>query len=195
MLRRSLLGPLLVAVLVTAGCSGGAADDPPPAPADPAPASAAPASPSSASPTVSTLPVEQCLTGRYRLVRFVGVGASQTYGTGQGGDLDLTFRGGKAYTLDGDGQKPVVLTLAGRTADLAVNGTAKGTYAVQGTAATFHSTSTDGSATLSSGEQQQRLSMRQIASVIGLDGKAQVACTADAMTVTLQTVRLEFGRV
>lgn len=36
--------------------------------------------------------------------------------------------------------------------------------------------------------------MDQVTSVVGLEGEGQVACTAQAMTVTLATVRLELAR-
>jgi hypothetical protein len=190
--RRLLLGPLLAAVLITAGCSGGSPDPAPPPAAAAEPSGAAPAARPSATPTQSAA---ACLTGTYRLVRFVGVGASkEAYGTGQGGDVTAVFRG-QGFTLAGAGRKPVVVTLAGQTADLTVDGTAKGRFTVDGASTTFTTTTTKGSATLQAGRQKQKLSMREVAAVVGLNGSAKVACTAQAMTVTLSTVRLEFGRV
>ena len=37
--------------------------------------------------------------------------------------------------------------------------------------------------------------MKQVDSVIGLTGDGQVACTDAALTITLDSVRLELGRV
>lgn len=204
--RRALAGTAVVALLVASGCSGDSSSGPSPAPGDPATsASATPAtSPSadgSASPSVATLPAAQCLTGRYALVRFVALGGSDTYGTGQGGDIVVSFTG-RDYTLSGAGREPVIVTLAGQNAELTVDGTARGTYAVDGSSAssastgkaTFTTSGADGTATLEAGGQKRTLEMSQIASVVGLDGPADVACTEQAMTLTLKTVRLELGR-
>ena len=189
--RRILVGPLLTAVLITAGCSGGPHDPAPPPAAAAEPASAAPSAPATAAPTQTAA---ACLTGTYRLVRFVGVGGSDAYGTGQGGDVTAAFRG-KGFTLAGDGRKPMVVTLAGQSADLTVDGTAKGRFTVDGASTSFTTTTTKGSATLQAGDRKQHLGMREVVAVVGLNGSATVACTAQAMTVTLKTVRLEFGRV
>ena len=146
----------------------------------------------SASPSLATLPASECLTGTWQLVRFVSAGG-QTYGTGQGGDVSVRFSG-TAYRLTGAGDEPMTLTLAGRSAELLVDGRAEGTFALQDDTATFRQRSASGSGTLKAGGDSQRLSMEQVTTVVGLAGDGQVACTADAMTVTLQNVRLELGR-
>ena len=94
-------------------------------------------------PTLATLAATDCLTGPYRLVRFAQLGGTQTYGTGQGGDVDVTFAG-KDYTLRGGGTDPIALTLAGQTADLTIDGTAKGTFDLKGDRATFTLAGTKG---------------------------------------------------
>lgn len=202
-MRRALPGLALAALLAVAGCSGGSSDAPAPTdPASPAssgaaPSGAAPASPApsgSASPSLATLPVAQCLTGEWTLVRFVALGGTNTYGTGQGGDVTVRFEDG-SYTLQGGGAKPILVSLAGQNADLTVDGTVSGRYTVDGSAADFTTRRATGSATLAAGGQQQRLDMDQVAQVVGLTGTGQVACTATAMTITLTTVRLELGRV
>lgn len=199
-MRRALPGLALAALLAVAGCSGGSSDAPAPTdPASPASSGAAPASPApsgsdSASPSLATLPVAQCLTGEWTLVRFVALGGTNTYGTGQGGDVTVGFDDG-SYTLQGGGAKPILVSLAGQNADLTVDGTVSGRYTVDGSAARFTTRSATGSATLAAGGQQQRLDMDQVAQVVGLTGTGQVACTATAMTITLTTVRLELGRV
>ncbi|MGI3779531.1 MAG: hypothetical protein ACRYG2_02030 [Janthinobacterium lividum] len=154
---------------------------------------AAPSSP--ASPSLATLPAKQCLTGRYALVRFVAVGGSSTYGTGQGGDVTLTFGGGR-YTLAGAGRKPVVVTLAGQSGDLTVDGESNGRYTLAGGTATFLPGSATGGGTLTdgSGGDRTKVTMKQVDSVIGLDGDGQVACTDQAMTLTLAAIRLELAR-
>lgn len=184
------------AVLGLTACSATPASD---GSASPAPA-ASPATPSADSPSLSsspssslaTLPATRCLTGRYALVRFVAA-SGQTYGTGQGGDLTVTFDDGD-YTLAGSGEKPMQITLAGSTADLRVDGRASGTYALDSTTATFKAGKTSGSGTVELGGRSQRLSMDQVTNVIGLAGKSEVACTADAMTLTFTRVRLELAR-
>lgn len=143
---------------------------------------------------MATLPAARCLTGSYSLVRFVALGGASTYGTGEGGDVTVSFEDGR-YTLRGSGKKPVVLTLAGQRAGLTVNGTVRGRYRVDGAAATFTTTSTKGASVLTLGSRQQRVSIGDVANVIGLQGTGQVACTAQAMTITRQQLRLEFGRV
>ncbi|GAA3554685.1 hypothetical protein GCM10022197_07260 [Microlunatus spumicola] len=206
----------LGAALVLSACSG--SPDPAPVPA-PSVASTPVPSSGSASPTdpaaapavtpipgpgreapatpgaVPTLPVAECLVGRYQLVRFVAVGGS-TYGTGQGGDVTVAFDDGR-YTLAGAGERPMVVTAGGQSGDLRVDGEVRGTYALKGGTATFTSGSTSGGGTLDdgSGGQAQRLTMKQVDSVIGLAGDGKVACTAQAMTITLKAIRLELGRV
>ncbi len=199
---RTLLALAALGVtLGLAGCTGSpAAPTPSPSPADGGSVSAAApssgtasAEPSAgASPSLATLPASECLRGTWRLVRFVAA-SSETYGTGQGGDVTVRFTD-DGYTLAGSGKKPVEVTLAGRTADLTVDGRATGSYALDGSKATFTDGPASGSATVRLGEQSQRLTMDQVTSVIGLKGEGQVACTAEAMTITLAAVRLELAR-
>ena len=63
--------------------------------APPAP-SAAPATPAPS----TAVDAGSCLQGRFKLARFVGVGASETYGTGEGGDVQVKFDDG-TYVLTG----------------------------------------------------------------------------------------------
>lgn len=149
----------------------------------------------SASPSLTTRPVQQCLTGRYRLVRFVAVGAGSTYGTGQGGDVTVTFDAGR-YAVVGAGREPVVVTLAGQSGHLTVDGASKGGYTLAGGTATFTPGAATGSGTLDdgSGGDRTRLTMTQVDGVIGLAGDGQVACTDRVMTITLAATRLELAR-
>jgi hypothetical protein len=188
-MRQLLLVALAALVLAAAGCSGSefAGDTPSPTPpetsaaaSDPAPAPAAPAA--------------NCLDGRYRLVRFVGVGDKGTFGTGEGGDVAVTFDDG-AYLLRGVGKDPIKLTLAGQSADLLVDGTIGGDYRVAGTKATFTLGEGTGSATLSVGSSKESVSMAEVGNVLAPDGEAGLSCANDALIVTLQDVRLEFGKV
>jgi hypothetical protein len=204
MLFRTLTATACVgAVLVLAACSGspGAAGSAAPTPSDgaasttaaPGPEQSTAASPSPSS--AATLSADACLTGRYALVRFVAVGGGSTYGTGQGGDVTVTFGDGR-YTLAGAGKKPVVVVLGGQTGDLTVAGEARGTYLLKGAAATFTAGSATGGGTLEDGNGDRRkITMKQVDSVIGLAGAGTVACTSQAMTITLSAVRLELGRV
>lgn len=197
----ALVAPALVVAL--AGCSGGSGGGASASPAAQEPAaSSTPAGPSTSagsptpggpsSGTLATLPAKECLTGTWALVRFVGAG-QETYGTGEGGDLTVRFSGG-GYTLSGAGRKPVTVTLAGQEADLRVDGRATGTFTLDGSTATFSQTGARGSGTIEAAGRKQRLRMDQVTSVVGLRGQGQVACTADAMTITLSAVRLELGR-
>jgi hypothetical protein len=81
-MRRLLLVAALI--LVVAGCSSSPSASDTPSPTQPTAATTTsnptPAAPSSATPDAN------CLDGRYGLIRFVGVGAKGTYGTGEGGD-------------------------------------------------------------------------------------------------------------
>jgi hypothetical protein len=194
------VGVVVGVALALVGCSG----SPSPRAASPSPGttpSSDAASPGagptasasgSPSPSLATLPPARCLSGTWDLVRFVGA-SDQTYGTGEGGDVALRFSGG-AYTLAGAGKKPLTLTLAGQTARLTINGGSKGTFTLEDSTATFRQRSTSGHGTLAAGGQQQQLPMSQVSAVVGLEGKGEVACTAQAMTITLATVRLELGR-
>ena len=191
MLRCAASGALAAgaALVVLAGCSGSPDAAPSPsASAVPTPA----ASSATASPSLATQPAAECLTGTWRLVRFVGA-SDQTYGTGQGGNVTVRFADG-GYTLQGAGKEPLTLTLGGGSADLTVDGRAEGGFTLDGETATFRQRSASGSARLSAGTRTERLAMDQVTSVVGLQGEGQVACTAQAMTVTLSTVRLELAR-
>lgn len=191
--RRCLVAALAGAVLGLAGCSGGSAPHTSGGPSAETPATSTTPGPSaSPTPTLATLPAAQCLRGTWNLVRFVGA-SNQTYGTGEGGDVTVRFTDG-AYSLSGAGAKPVAVTLGGATADLRVDGHASGTYRLRGSTATFSQKSTSGSGTVQLGGRSQRLTMKQVTSVVGLQGGGTVACTASAMTITLSTVRLELGR-
>ncbi|HJY44392.1 MAG TPA: hypothetical protein VJ301_07195 [Propionibacteriaceae bacterium] len=123
-------------------------------------------------------------------MRFVG----RTYGTGEGGDVTITFDDG-SYLLRGAGRDPIKVTLAGQTADLLVNGTLSGDHRVAGNQATFTAGESTGSATLSLGPLQESVTMEQVGSVLASNGAAGLACANDALIVTLQDLRLEFARV
>lgn len=191
----------LGATLGLAACSGGSSPDggavPAPSSTDASSAASATAGPDPASPSPSalpTLPAQQCLTGRYALLRFVAVGG-ETYGTGEGGDVTVVFGDGR-YTLRGAGATPMVVTVGGQAGNLTVDGASTGTYRLTSGTATFAGSSATGGGRLSSpGGDTQKLTMKQVNSVIGLAGDGQVACTDQAMTITLNAIRLELGRV
>jgi hypothetical protein len=197
--RERIMKRLLVAVAATlllalAGCSAESAATGPSTPTSPA-SEAAPA-PDASTPSASTSAsmLSECLNGRYRLVRFVGVGEKGTYGTGQGGDVTVTFDQG-TYRLRGAGKEPIKLTLAGQNAGLLVDGTIGGSYQLQGDKATFTVGESSGSATLQVGPAKKTLPISEVANVLAPEGEAGLACADDALIVTLQDVRLELGRV
>jgi hypothetical protein len=132
--------------------------------------------------------------GRYRLVRFVGAGQKGTYGTGQDGDVTVTFDD-DSYLLRGAGKEPIKLTLAGQNGRLFVDGTISGAYRVDGDKANFTVGKSSGSATLNVGNQKQSLPMAAVGNVLAPDGEASLACQKNALIVTLQDVRLELGKV
>ncbi|HJY45783.1 MAG TPA: hypothetical protein VJ301_14270 [Propionibacteriaceae bacterium] len=134
------------------------------------------------------------MSGRYRLVRFVGVGERGTYGTGEGGDVTVTFDNG-SYLLSGAGMEPIKLSLPGPTPSLLVDGTISGNYQMQGDRATFTVGQSDGTATLSFGRLKKSLPMSQLGNVLASDGEAGVACANNELIVTLGYIRLEFGRL
>jgi hypothetical protein len=192
-----------VAMLVLAGCSGGPAEAPTSGPASSAPSdsaaspSAAPSTPtgsSSPSSTSSALtPGANCLTGTWRLVRFVGLGQQETYGTGQGGDVTVTFDDGR-YLLVGKGQRPITVNLAGESAQLTIDGTAEGTYQPDGGEMSFTVARTTGQGTLQAGSERRTLPMASIGQVIAPRGRATLACPENMLLVALPTVRLELER-
>ena len=193
-MKRLCLAALTTATLALASCSGPAASGPASTPTSESPAVGVPsASSPSASPS-SAVPATQCLSGRYRLVRFVGVGDRGTFGTGEGGDVTVTFNKG-SYLLRGAGMEPIKVTLAGQTADLLVDGTIRGDHRVVGNKATFTVGKSTGSATLSMGSSKESVSMAEVGSVLAPDGEAGIACANQALIVTLQDVRLELGKV
>jgi uncharacterized lipoprotein NlpE involved in copper resistance len=188
-MRRLFLVAVAALMLTVLGCSGISSPGDTPSPTQPeSSATARSSTPSAAAPVTS------CLKGSYRLIRFVGAGEKGTFGTGEGGDVTVTFNNG-SYLLRGAGKDPIKLTLAGQTADLLVDCTISGKYRVQGDKATFTVGESTGSATLSVGSSKRSVSIADVGSVLAPDGKAVLSCANDALIVTLQDVRLEFGKV
>ena len=191
-MKRLFVAVAATLLLASAGCYGVAASGPStPTSAPPQAASPDAPNPSASAPASS---VQECLNGRYRLVRFVGVGEKGTYGTGQGGDVTVTFDNG-TYLLRGAGKDPIKLTLAGKTAGLLVNGSVGGDYQLQGDRASFTVGKSTGSATLQVGPVKKSLPISEVANVLAPDGEAGLSCANDALIVTLQDVRLELGKV
>lgn len=187
----ALVGSALLIVL--AGCSN---DPAPPAATDP-PSVSTTAEPSAApsTPTPSTaVDADACLQGRFTLARFVGVGASDTYGTGEGGDVQVEFDDGR-YRLTAAGEDPILLTLAGQTGQLLVDGRVTGTYKTNGSKATFTVGDTSGQASLDVDGQKRTLTMDDIANVLAPKGTAVLACSDAGLVVALPAVRLEFDPI
>ena len=139
------------------------------------------------------MPGADCLTGTWRLVRFVGLGEQSTYGTGQGGDVTVAFDQGR-YTMVGRGRQPIVVNLAGSAADLTVDGSVAGTYQPAGAEMSFTIGEATGEGTLEAGGQKQTLPMAQVAQVVAPSGKATLACPSGVLLIALPTVRLELER-
>jgi hypothetical protein len=192
-MRWLLLVAVAALMLAVAGCSGGQSPGDTPSSRQPE-TSATTSDPASTAPPSPATPAADCLDGRYRLVRFVGVGDKGTFGAGEGGDVAVTFNEG-AYMLRGAGKDPIKLSLAGQTADLLVDGSIGGDYRVEGNKATFTLGEGSGSATLSVGSSKESVSMAQVGNVLAPDGEAGLSCANDALIVTLQDVRLELGKV
>lgn len=68
----------------------------------------------------------------------VDAGEKGTYGTGQDGDVTMTFND-DSYLLRGAGKEPINLTLAGHNARLLVDGTISGDYGWKATERTSRS--------------------------------------------------------
>jgi hypothetical protein len=195
------------ALVLLAGCTGGGASAPPtPAPSAPSAPATSAAPPPSGAPSASGTPAgdptstatglvpgADCLTGTWRLVRFVGLGGSSTYGTGQGGDVTVRFDEGR-YTLVGEGRRPYTVNLAGQSAELTVDGTVAGTYRPDGAEMGFTVGEATGEGTLQAGDQKQTLPMASIGQVIAPQGKATLACPDKVLLIALETVRLELER-
>lgn len=192
-MKRLVVAVLATVLLALAGCSDDSAASAPSTPSSAPPAAAAPHNPSPSASTPAT-PVSQCLNGTYRLIRFVGVGEQGTYGTGQGGDVTVTFNNG-SYVLRGAGREPIKLALAGQTAGLLVSGTISGDYRLDGDRASFTVGQSSGFATLQIGRVKKSVPLAEAANVLAPDGEATLACAADALIVTLQDLRLELGKV
>ena len=91
-----------VAALMLAGCSDSPSANDASSPTQPETSPAA----NNATPIATPSPVMECLKGRYQLVRFVGVGAKGTFGTGEGGDVTATFDE-RSYLMRGAGKDPI----------------------------------------------------------------------------------------
>jgi hypothetical protein len=191
-MRRSFF-VVVAALLAVAGCSSSPSAGSTPSPTQPT--SSAPATtPMPAATPSPAAPDAACLNGRYQLVRFVGLGTRRSYGTGEGGDVTITFDDG-SYLLYGAGKDPIKVTLVGQTVDLLVNGTLSGNHRVAGDQATFTAGESTGSATLSIGPLKESMTMAQVGSVLASNGEVGLACGNDALILTLQDLRLEFSKV
>ena len=192
-MKRLVVAVLATVLLALAGCSDDSAASAPSTPSSAPPAAAAPNNPSPSASTPAT-PVSQCLNGTYRLIRFVGVGEQGSYGTGQGGDVTVTFNNG-SYVLRGAGREPIKLALAGQTAGLLVSGTIGGDYRLDGDRASFTVGQSSGFATLQIGRVKKSVPLAEAANVLAPDGEVTLACASNALIVTLQDLRLELGKV
>jgi len=183
----SRIAALLAGALLTAlaGCSN---DPEPPAATDPPPVSST-AAPSPARSTA--VDADSCLQGRYKLAGFAGVGASDTYGAGQGGDVQVQFDDGK-FVLTGAGQDPITLTLVGQNGTLLVDGRVTGTYTTSDSKATFTVGDTSGQASLDVDGEKRTLTMDDIATVLAPKGTAVLDCNDSGLVIAVTTVRLEF---
>ena len=193
-MKRLCIAALTTLLVALAGCSGDSASGPTPIPSSEPPAAAPPATVGPSASPIPAGPVNECLSGRYRLVRFAGVGERGGYGTGEGGDVTVTFNNG-SYLLSGEGKEPITLSLPGPTAGLLVDGTISGNYQMQGDRATFTVGQSNGTATLSFGRLKKSLPMSQLGNVLASDGEAGVACANNELIVTLGYIRLDFVRV
>jgi hypothetical protein len=187
-MRRLFFVVAAAMVLAVCSCSSGPSARSAPSPTQPA--SSATSNPTPSATPASATP-DDCLNGRYDLIRFVGVGA---FGTGEGGDVTSSFDNG-SYLLRGAGKDPIKLTVAGQTADVLVDGTISGDYRVVGKQASFTVRESTGSATLDVGPLKDSVPMEQVSSVLTTNGEAELACASDALIVTFPDVRLEFGKV
>jgi hypothetical protein len=157
------------------------------------PGDATPASNSGGATPGTITPASDCLTGSYRLTRFVGVGGNGGFGTGEGGDVTVRFGTG-SYQLKGAGKKPITVTLAGLQASLLVVGSIAGNYHANGDKADFTIRQASGSGTLTAAGQTRTLKMNEVANVLGLTGRGTLACSPKLLTVTLDHVRLELKK-
>jgi hypothetical protein len=191
-MKRLFIAVLTTLLLALAGCSGGSAGSSPSSTASSEPPASA--GPATASPSSAGVSGSECLSGRYRLIRFVGVGERGTYGTGEGGDVTVTFTDG-SYVLRGAGKDPINVTLAGQRAGLLVDGRISGDYQAQGDRATFTVGESSGSASLTVGEVKESVPIAQVGNVLAPEGEAGLGCADEALIVTLRDVRLELGKV
>lgn len=193
-LKRLFIAVFTTLLLALGACSGGSAASAPTATPSSEPPAAAPATASPSTALNPAVPANECLSGRYRLVRFVGVGERGTYGTGEGGDVIVTFNNG-SYLLRGGGKEPIKLTLAGQTARLLVNGTISGNYQPQDDRASFTVGRSTGNATFRVGKVKKSVPMSEVGNVLAPDGDAGLSCANNALIVTLHDIRLEFGKI
>jgi hypothetical protein len=156
-------------------------------------AGATPASSSGGATPGSITPASDCLTGRYRLARFVVVGGNAAFGSGEGGDVTVTFRT-DSYQLKGAGKKPITVTLAGLQGSLLVAGSIAGDYHANGDKADFTIRQASGRGTLTAAGRSRTLEMNEVANVLGLTGSGTLACSPRLLTVTLDDVRLELEK-
>lgn len=190
-LRRLLVLMSAGSALLLAGCSAApAVTTPASPPAGSTPVPSAAVTIPSASPSAT---VAACPSGDYTVTSFKATGKSGTLGNGTGGDISAEFENGR-YEVDFDDDSPIALTIAGSTGELIVDGSIEGTYTGSGTNLTFKQATARGTAKVRYQGKTRTVPFKQVASVLGLSGKAAATCSGDKLTLeagqtTFQMVR------
>ena len=130
--RIGVAGIALAIVLTAAGCSDASGSDPPtptpePLPHRPPSSAPRPRPPrrAAALPTESTVDLAECMSGRYLLARFLGLGGDSVVRHRKGGDVTIDIDGA---TGDDRGRQGTDRSDAGRRqGHLTVDGTVEGT--------------------------------------------------------------------
>lgn len=192
------LGPRTVvlaaspALLLIAACTGSPAST---APATPDPAISATtseqvASASPTSPASSSEAVPACPSGDYKVTSFVVTGTKGVEGRGSGGAIGIEFDNGR-YAIDFDSDHPITVTTEDDSGQLIVDGSVEGTYTGSSDALTFEVTTSSGKATTKAGGKTSSITMTQLASALGLNGKGEATCSGSTATLTAGLLTLQ----
>ncbi|HEY5821752.1 MAG TPA: hypothetical protein VIT20_07240 [Propionibacteriaceae bacterium] len=182
-MSRKVLAGLTLVLMGLVGCSGG----------EPDPADEGATTPGVETPTPTPTPeVVDCLSGSYRVVRFVGL--TSQGGSGEGGDLTAVLGAG-GFTLNGGGQSPVKVTVGSQQVDLVVTGSIRGTYTTTDAGGSYAVTGTEGEAKVSAGILHRTLPMTDVANVLTPDGTGTLTCAGTGVTMTSTSSRLDLERI
>lgn len=182
-MRRTVLALTLLGALVALGAAGCSAA-PEPAPRSTPPVSSTPAPENPATPA-SASPVLDCLQGTWRLDSFAIEAGTVATTRGEGGGVTFGFTGDR-WSLTGDEDEPMTVTMGSRTFDVVVDGSAAGTVLAGESGFRYAVEQTDGrvEVQLPPGSTSHGMPLEQFLASMVPTGGTEVDCDGDRASIS-----------